>query len=606
MKAYEIWRENGISGVRQQIEYRARYQRQRRTYRKWVKEYDTLTDADRKAILTRMDKLSFKPLISIIMPVYNVEEIWLRQAIESVRKQLYGHWELCIADDYSSRPHVRATLNEYAAQDSRIKVIFREENGHISAASNTALEMASGEFVALLDNDDELAEYALYSVIEEINAYPAADLIYSDDNLIDEYGARYAPNFKTDWNPDLFYSLNLVSHLGVYRRSLIEKIGGFRKGYEGSQDYDIALRVIEQIPEEHIRHIPCILYYWRAIHGSVALSADQKGYAHEAARAALRSHFERKKINATVTEGFKSFHRVVYGLPESLPLVSLIIIASNPVDSLYQTAKGIIEETDYRPLELLIVAKKQNGHFDGLEQLSRTENSVSVKVLRYDAPFNYSVMNNLAVQQSSAEIVGLISDRLKIISPGWLKEMVSHALRPEIGIVGGKIYYSDDSIRHAGIITGIGGVASNVYEHLPQRIANQIIAVNIAQNFSAVSAECMVMRKEIFNETGGLDAINLPLTYSDVDFCLRVRERGYRILWTPYAEFYYLEHSPRKRRISSQRLPHSKKESAYMKSRWGHLLSRDPYYNPNLTLDGEPFLPALPPRLHRTWESELA
>ena len=255
---------------------------------------------DRRGIRSRIRELSYQPLISVVMPVYNTQETWLRKAIDSVLRQLYPKWELCLADDHSSRPHVRPILEEYAACDPRIKLVFRDRNGHISAASNSALTLATGDFVALLDHDDELSEHALYMNVEELNRYPGAHLLYSDEDKIDERGRRYWPFFKPNWNPDLFYSLNLVTHLAVYRRSVLEAVEGFQEGLEGSQDYDLTLRVIERIPPEAIRHIPHVLYHWRAIPGSVALASGEKIYAHEAARHAIRAHFQRRGVRAEV------------------------------------------------------------------------------------------------------------------------------------------------------------------------------------------------------------------------------------------------------------------------------------------------------------------
>jgi GT2 family glycosyltransferase len=439
-------------------------------------------------------------------------------------------------------------------------------------------------------------------VAEEINNYPTTDLIYSDSDLIDDHGRRHKPDFKSDWNPDLFYSLNLISHLGVYRRSIIEGIGGFRTGYEGSQDYDLALRVVERIPEKNIRHIPHVLYHWRTITGSIALDAREKEYAHDAARKAIGEHFERKNISATATKGYLSFHRIVYTLPRLLPLVSLIITTRDRVDLLRQCVEGILEETDYRPLELLIV-DNQSAEPATLKYLSAIANDPRVKVLRYDAPFNYSAMNNMAAQHSAGEIIGLINNDIKIISPDWLTEMVSHALRPEIGAVGAKLYYADDSIQHAGIITGYGGTAVNAYQRVQQQTARHIIRANVIQNFTAVTAACMVLRKQVFEEACGLDAQNLPVAFNDVDFCLRLGERGYRILWTPHAELYHLESASLGLGTAPARLPQFMKETAYLKSRWGHLLPFDPYYNINLTLDGELFSLALPPRASKPWSS---
>jgi O-antigen biosynthesis protein len=279
---------------------------------------DNLNDENRRQILSQISAFSYKPLISIVMPVYNVDEKWLRLCIESVTNQLYENWEFCIADDCSPSSHIRRILEEYQAKDSRFKIVFRAENGHISAASNSALNLATGEFTALLDHDDELTEDALFEAIKQLNQTPNADFIYSDQDKIDEKGRRSEPIFKPDWNPQLFYSMNFTNHLSVYRTKILRKIGGFQVGFEGSQDYDLALRFIEQIDENHIKHIPKILYHWRAISGSLALASDEKSYAHEIAEKALREHFKRKNINAKVEKGFLNYRRAVYDLPENI------------------------------------------------------------------------------------------------------------------------------------------------------------------------------------------------------------------------------------------------------------------------------------------------
>jgi len=569
-------------------------------YQKWTQVYDTLTDADRGAILGRIAGLEYKPLISIVMPVYNVEEIWLRRALESVRKQLYPYWELCIADDNSTHPHVRSVLEEYAQKDPRIKVTYRETNGHISAASNSALELVSGEFVALLDNDDELPEHALYMALEELNEHPEADLIYSDEDKIDERGERRDPHFKSDWNPDLLYSCNTISHLGIYRTSIIKQIGGFREGYEGSQDYDLALRFIEQIPESHIRHIPHILYHWRAITGSVALASGEKNYAHEAAREAIRSHLQRKGIDATVTEGANCFHRVIYPVPDPAPLVSLIVATRNRFDLLSQTVRGLLHETDYPSVEVIII-DNQSDDPATLKYLREIQEDARVTVIAYDAPFNYSAMNNMAARAARGDIIGLINNDIKVISPAWLKEMVSHAIRPGIGAVGAKLLYPDDTVQHAGVIIGINGVAAHAHRFIPRHSPGYMNRAMIIQNLSAVTAACMVLRREVFEEVGGLDEVNLAVAFNDVDFCIRIREKGYRIVWTPYAELYHLESASRGRDDTVENAPRFLKEVAYMMNIWKEALANDPYYNQNLTFVKEDFSLAVPPRTTKKW-----
>lgn len=569
-------------------------------YRKWVEQYDTLNDADRQKIRARIEKLNHQPLISVIMPVYNVDEKWLRAAIESVRRQLYTNWELCIADDASSKPHVRTVLEEYMAMDSRIKVVFRQQNGHISAASNSALELASGEFTVLLDHDDEIPEHALYMVVEEVNAHPETDLIYSDEDKIGEQGERCGPHFKPEYSPDLLYSYNMISHLGVYRTSILKKIGGFREGYEGSQDYDLALRVIEQIPASNIRHIPHVLYHWRAILGSVAMDPYQKEYAHEAARNAIRSHLKRMDIPAFVTQGHGFYHRVTYPIPDPAPLVSFIMGTRDRVDLLRSAVGGVLEQTYYQPVELIIV-NNQSQDPATLAFLREIEKDERIKVVDYDAPFNYSAINNLGVKESKGQIVCLINNDIKVIAPEWLREMVSHALRPEIGAVGAKLYYPNNKVQHAGIILGVSGIAEHAHRGFSREIVGYVARTHVSQNFSAITGACMVLRREVFDEVNGLDEVNLAVAFNDIDFCLRIQERGYRILWTPYAELYHLESASRGfgdiQRISRR----FRDEINYMNKMWGHVLANDPHYSPNLTTKGGDFALAFPPRARKPW-----
>ncbi len=600
LKLYRVWKQSGLKAVREKVREKLATQKRNHNYNTWVAKYDTLTETDRKAITARISKLTYQPLISIIMPVYNVDEEWLRLGIESVCRQLYPHWELCIADDRSDRPHVRKVLEEYSSKDQRIRVVFRETRGHISAASNSAIELADAEFIALLDHDDELPEHALYLVAEELNACPEADLIYSDEDKLNENRERTAPHFKPDWNPDLFYSYNCISHLGVYRTAIVKDLGGFRLGYEGSQDYDLALRVIERIPPDHIRHIPHILYHWREVTGSLALSGAEKEYAHEAARKVIRSHFQRTGINAKVAPGYRNFHRAIYPIPSPQPLVSLIIGTRDKVDLLRQIVEGVLDQTDYEALEVIIV-DNQSTEPGTLDYLDRITTDPRVRVLSFDAPFNFSAMNNLGVRAAKGEIVGLLNNDLKVIAPGWLREMVSHALRPEIGAVGAKLLFSNDNIQHAGIVLGIGGIAGHAHKFLPKDNSGYISRTQVIQNFSAVTAACLVMRRDLYNKVGGLDEINLTVAFNDVDLCMRINELGYRILWTPYAELYHPESMSRGSDETSENLPRFTKEVQYMKFTWSDKLREDPCYNPNLTLEDEGFSLAVPSRATRPW-----
>ena len=569
-------------------------------YRNWVTLYDTLTAADRQAINVRIGQLSYKPLISVVMPVYNVDEAWLRLAIESVRNQLYPHWELCIADDTSRKRYVRRVLDEYRRRDPRIKVIFRKARGHISVASNSALELADGEFIALLDHDDELAEHALYMVAEELNAHRNADLIYSDEDKLNQNGQRVEPHFKPDWNPDLFYSYNVVSHLGVYRTNLVKQLGGFREGYEGSQDYDLALRVVEQIPDNHIRHIPYILYHWREVRGSVARSVGS--IADEAARNALRSHFRREGLDATVSRGYGSFHRVIYPMHAELPLVSVIVATRDHVNLLKQIVDGVLHKTNYQPLELIII-DNQSSEPETLDYLRKLQDIARLRIVQYDAPFNFSAINNLGAREAKGQILALVNSDIRVISSEWLSEMVSHAVRPEIGAVGAKLYYENETIQHAGIIVGLGGIAGHAHRHSPRSGAGYYSRAQVLQNYSAVTGACLVLRHNVYQEVGGLNEADLPIAFNDVDLCLRIQQKGYRILWTPYAELYHLESASRGADTDPDKLPRFVKEQEFMMSKWKDRMVYDPYYSPNLTLNKEDFS-FDKPRTHAPWKTD--
>lgn len=582
---FELQQKRGWSGVSQFFAQTRRNQRAKKLYRQWVRLYDTLTDDKRQAILEKIEKLNYKPLFSIVMPVYNVEERWLRLAIESVLRQLYPNWELCIADDNSSQSHIRQVLEEYAAQDKRIKIIFRQQNGHISAASNSALEMATGEFTALLDHDDELSEDALYCVTAELNARPETDMIYSDEDVIDDQGRRREPKFKPDWSPDLFYSLNLITHLSVYRTSILRKINGFRLGFEGSQDYDLALRVIEQIPESNICHIPRILYHWRAIPGSVALDAKEKQYAHEQARNALRSHFERTGVEAEVTAGFKHLHRVIYSLPAEKPLVSLVVLFHDGDETqLQKTVVNLLQKTDYANLELIIASS---------HSLKINFNDLRIRVL-VENMAKPAQLFNLAAARASGEILVFVQNGIRAVKPDWLREMASHAWRANVGAVGAKILFPNETISSAGLILGINGLFGNAHRYFSKDVTGHFVRAQSTQNFSAVSEACLGVQKRKFDEINGFDTTNFSTDLFSIDFCLRLLAKGYRVVWTPFSEIIQMSDSS-----ADDAGLETSLEAACFKKKWSNVIANDPFYNVNLTLLAEDFAVAIPPRFEK-------
>jgi glycosyltransferase involved in cell wall biosynthesis len=556
-------------------------------YTAWI-AFHALTDSDRSAIRRHINRLRARPLMSIVMPVYNTPPDLLRAAIESVRAQLYENWELCIADDASTAAHVREILEEYRQQDRRIKVEYRSRNGHISAASNTALAVAKGEFIALFDHDDLLSEQALYQIVAELNRYADTDIVYSDEDKIDGNGRHHDPYFKPEWNPDLLYSQNYISHLGVYRTSLVRVVGGFRQGYEGSQDYDLLLRCVAARKALRIRHVPAVLYHWRTMVGSTSVTPDNKLYATQSGIKALEDHFRSCGVEGVSVEQARNaaMYRVRYPIPDPPPKVSLIIPTRDGCDLLRTCVSSIIDKTTYPNYEIVVVDNQSSDeetlrYFDEMQM-------AGVRVLHYDKPFNYSAINNFAVEQVDADIVGLVNNDIEVISPEWLTEMVSHAVRPEVGAVGAKLCYPNDTIQHAGVIVGLGGVAGHSHWLRRRDEPGYFGRMILVHNVSAVTGACLLVRREVYRKIGGLDATNLAVAFNDVDFCLRLAETGLRNVWTPHAELYHHESVSRGADNTAEKNERFNKEMYYMMDRWKDWIRRDPCYSPLLGLSLNP------------------
>ena len=576
----------------------------RHHYREWVQRFDTLSLADTINHRARIEALEMaqRPLISVLMPVFNPAEPWLRRAIESVRNQYYPNWELCIADDASTTDYVAAVLKEFAHQDARIKIVSRTENGHISAASNSALALATGTYCALLDHDDELAPHALAEIVYALHRKPGLEFIYTDEDKIDEGGHRSDPYFKPDWNPDLLRGQNYTCHLSMFRTARLRDIGGFREGLAGSQDWDLTLRATRELRDEQVHHIPKVLYHWRAIPGSTALVIDQKDdYPFKAAERALKDDLIARGVSAELRPVEGQHWRIKYPLPSPAPRVSLIIPTHNGYELLRTCIDSIRSRTDYPNYEIIVVDHRSDDptilkYFTQLE-------AEQVQVMRFDGVFNFSALNNFAARHASGVFLAFLNNDLETIDAGWLEEMVSQAARPEIGAVGAMLYFPDDTVQHAGVILGIGGlngtpsVAGHAFKDAARGSAGQRNRLRLVQNYSAVTAACLVVRRDVFVAVGGFDERSLAVAFNDIDFCLKVRRAGFRNLWTPFAEFYHHESASRGGEDSPDKLDRFAGEIACMRERWGALLDRDPAYNPNLTAEFEDFSLAVPPRV---------
>jgi glycosyltransferase involved in cell wall biosynthesis/2-polyprenyl-3-methyl-5-hydroxy-6-metoxy-1,4-benzoquinol methylase len=560
------------------------------SYTKWIDEVEA-KDQPSEKVIRLLNERNDRPLISIIMPVYNVEERWLRASINSVLDQSYDNWELCIADDASTKPHIKQVLEEYLFRYKRIKVAYRDENGHISAATNTALSMAAGDFVGFMDHDDVLAPHALYHVASELYFNPELGLVYTDEDKIDEDGTRFDHYFKADFNPDLMRSHNMICHFGVYRRSLIERIGGIREGYEGAQDYDLALRCLRELDvQKEVRHLPKVLYHWRAIPESTASGCDVKAYAIDAAIRAVEDDLRARGVVADVSESdlIAGMIRVRYPLPESPPLVSIIIPTRNGEALLRQCVDSIRSKTDYQHYEIVVV-DNQSDEQRTLDYLRELDEISNITVVKYDKPFNFSAINNFAVDHANGEVLCFVNDDIEVIDNGWLGEMVSHASRPEIGAVGARLLYPDDRLQHGGVVLGIGGVAGHAMKYAAKDDIGYMGRAMIIQNYTAVTAACMLLRREVFDEVAGFDSENLAVAFNDVDLCIRIFQKGYYNLWTPYAALYHHESASRGAEDTVEKQQRFSKEAKYMLDKYGPLLINDPAYNPNLTNKREDF-----------------
>ncbi len=564
------------------------------TYERWVHLYDTFDRSDVAMMRTRASRLVHRPRFSILLPVYETPEKWLRRCLDSILSQAYPEWELCIVDDASSSPHVRRVLEAYLAKDSRIRVTWRATNGHISRASNDALAMATGDYIALMDHDDELRPHALLEMAERMQADPGLRLLYSDEDKIDVEGQRMQPYFKPDWNPDLLLSQNYLCHFTVLDRQLVEDVGGFREGFEGSQDHDLFLRCTAALAAGQIGHVHKVLYHWRAIPGSTAHQRSAKDYASSAGLRAVADHLSRHAPGAEVLDLAHGHYRVVWPLPDPAPRVSILIPTRDRVDLLSTCVESLVALTDYPDLEIIVV-DNQSEDPATLSYLESLRERPGIRVLSYDAPFNYSAINNWAASQASGDVLCLLNNDIEVVDGAWLREMVGHALRDEVGAVGAMLLYPDYRIQHAGVVLGLGGVANHIYCGLADGAAGHGARALVAQDMSAVTAACLVVRKDVYVSVGGLDE-RLQVAFNDVDFCLRLRRAGLWNVWTPFARLLHHESASRGRDEEGEKRERFLREVAHMEAEWKDWLEADPGYNRNLSLEKFASEPAFPPR----------
>ena len=537
-------------------------------------------------IKNELEHFKYQPRISIIMPVYNVSPKWLDLAIESIKSQWYKNWELCIADDKSTNEETLEYLQNL--NHPNIKVTYLKENLNISGASNAALEIATGEYIALLDNDDEITPDALYEMVKAINEKDA-EFIYSDEDFISTEGEMSNPHFKPDLSPDLLLTHNYITHFTCFSKALIDSVGNFNSAFDGSQDFDLFLRLTEQTSK--IYHIPKVLYHWRMLETSTSANSEAKPEAIERGKLVLETTLRRRGIEATVEHAnMHHYYRIKYHIKDN-PLVSIIIPFKDKPELLDMSINSILNKSSYQNYEIIGISNnsEEAETFKKMAELEKKDTRVSF--YEYNTEFNYADINNHAINTyAKGEHVLLLNNDIEVIAEEWIEAMLEHSQRQEIGCVGAKLYYPDDTVQHAGIIMGLGGYAGHSHKMYLRNNPGYFNRLNAIQNVSAVTAACLMVKKSIYQEVGGMDAQNFKVAYNDVDFCLRVRERNYLNLFTPYAEMYHHESISRGYETTPEKIERFQLEKDALSKRHKNILaSGDPYYNPNLCHDKEDF-----------------
>ncbi len=575
-KGYKYIQKHGILETAKKIKHV--YQEKNAQYQEWMKRNETLTKEDYD---NQLAKNGYQPKISIILPVYNVESKWLNACVQSVKDQYYSNWELCIADDCSTLKSVKQDLEAIQNADDRIKVVFREENGHISKASNSALALATGEYVTFLDNDDTLAPNALSEVVNALNKEERWDILYSDEDKIDTNDKRQNPYFKSDWAPDSLMSGNYICHLCVYRKALIDQVGGLRAGYEGAQDHDLLLRTTEIT--EKIGHIPKILYHWRLLKSSTAQNVDSKGYAYQAGKKALADALQRRGLKGDVVDGaFPGLYNIHYAITEK-HLVSIIIPTRDGAEDVKTCVDSILKKTTYPHYEI-IIADNGSEKQETLDLFAAyTKNYPDkIKVVRIDIPFNYARINNLAVKEAQGDILLFLNNDTEVIADVWMERMLGYAQLEHVGAVGAKLYYLDETIQHAGVVLGMGGAAGHIHYNFPRHSNGYFGKLVSATNYLAVTGACLMVKRADFERVGGFTE-EFTVAYNDVDLCIKLYESGRYNVWVAEAELYHFESKSRGYEDNPEKRERFAREIKMLQDKWLKYIKNDPFYNPNLT-----------------------
>ena len=587
-KGIRYWKSQGAAALAEMVVTKVKNVRQGPpSYQKWIRHH--LPDRNE---LEKQKKTSFgyRPKISFVVPLYKTPEKYLRRLTESFQEQTYSNWELCFSDGSGAQSPLTELLKELTAKDNRIKYVSHEESLQISENTNSAIEIATGDFIAFADHDDELTPNALFECVKAINEKPQTLVIYTDEDKMSMDGHKFfQPHFKPDYNPDLLCTVNYICHLFVVSRKVIEKVGGLRSEFDGAQDYDFVLRCVEAVKDEEICHIPKILYHWRCHEDSTAENPESKLYAFEAGRRAVQAHYERTGIHAEVFKGeYLGLYRTKF-IRDHDPLISIIIPNKDHIDDLKRCMESIEQKSTYKNYEYIIVENNStdSATFEYYKKLE-AENP-KVRMVYWDGVFNYSAINNYGASFAKGEYLLLLNNDTEIINPDCLEELLGYCMRKDVGAVGARLYYEDDTIQHAGVVIGFGGIAGHCFVQQKRGTTGYCHRIICAQDYSAVTAACMMVKKSAFDAVGGLSE-ELAVAFNDIDFCMKLRKAEYLIVYNPYAELYHYESKSRGLEDTPEKVARFNKEIATFEKKWPEILENgDPYYNPNLTLKSQDF-----------------
>ena len=553
-------------------------------YSKWIQKH---LPSPKELEEQKKYQFLYRPKISIVIPLYRTPEKYLCEMIDSVLNQSYSNWELCLSDGSGEDSPLTQLLKQYEKKDSRIKVVYNNRQLHIAENTNEAIKIATGDFIAFSDHDDLLTPDAMFHVAKAVNENMELEVLYSDEDKVSAGNKFMQPHMKPDFNIDLLRTVNYICHLFVVKKTMIEKVGMLRPEFDGAQDYDFILRCVEAT--NRIYHIPRILYHWRFFEGSTAENPESKLYAFEAGKRAIEAHYERVGIRAEVVQGeFLGLYRTRY-IRDKDPLVSILIPNKDHTDDLDRCIRSIEEKSTYHNYEYIIIENNSDQEETFAYYKKLQEENPKAHVVYWDGEFNYSAINNYGVSFANGEYLLLLNNDVEVINADWLEEMLGYCMRDDVGIVGARLYYPDDTIQHAGVVIGFGGIAGHAFVQQKRGTTGYCHRIICAQDYSAVTAACMMVKKSVFEEVGGLTE-ELKVAFNDVDFCMKVRQAGKLVVYNPYVELYHYESKSRGLEDTPEKVARFNSEIKKFSERWPEILKNgDPYYNPNLTLKSQDF-----------------